>query len=179
MTTTLDRAFVDFSGKAKAAKPDPVKKIDRLTVITDGGRRDSGLHPRERRDCTVRATALATGRPYAEVHADFKAAGRQDGKPFNWCLGWAIRTGSGFKRNDEILQAGNRRLVNVLDRIPKTGRWIVQTKRHVFAFIEGNIYDLGYNRPFCRVVSVWQYDGQTGSACKNVVRPEDVQEAAR
>ena len=33
----------------------------------------------ETNDCSVRALALTTGRPYAEVHAALKAAGRKDG----------------------------------------------------------------------------------------------------
>ncbi len=59
--------------------------------LTQG--RDMG----ERNDCAVRAVAAATGRPYDEVHAMFKAEGRRDGARTFCNITWAVLKQLGFK----------------------------------------------------------------------------------
>ncbi len=51
----------------------------------------------ERNDCAVRAVAAATGRPYDEVHALFKAEGRRDGGRTFCNITWAVLKQLGLK----------------------------------------------------------------------------------
>ncbi len=51
----------------------------------------------ERNDCAVRAVAAATGRPYDEVHALFKAEGRRDAGRTPTGITWAVLKQLGFR----------------------------------------------------------------------------------
>lgn len=66
-----------------ALTPDEVLERLRKPIKVDPWKRDelfAGRPGSERMDCVVRAFTVATGLPYAAMHAMFKAAGRKDGR---------------------------------------------------------------------------------------------------
>ena len=120
-------------------------------VFNDGGRADAG-YIGTTGDCTVRAIAIATEKPYQEVYdALFELNRRQHGRlrgasPRNGgtktrtirkylaSLGWVFHPtmtiGSGCKTH---LKA---------DELP-SGRLVVRVSKHMVAVIDGVIHDLG------------------------------------
>ncbi len=95
---------------------------------------------RESNDCTVRATCVAMGKPYLEIHKAFSAVGR---KP---------RTGVTVPTMNKALKLITNRpqgMVRVLDeptfaqfaRDNPKGRFIVIKRGHAVALIDGIWYD--------------------------------------
>ena len=117
-------------------------------VFTDGGRKDEGKMGWENSDCTVRAIATATGRPYSEAYHFMAQAGRKPGKGANFhgaiyramrtvgnVLGYKFEDMGGFKRA--------RGLKTALERNPalRKGTWVLQQPRHVCTLKDGKILD--------------------------------------
>lgn len=117
-------------------------------VYHDGGRAAAG-YVGEARDCVVRAIAIATGRPYADVYADLSKrtrerraggikCGPRSGIPttvvrkFFSELGWEwvplMRVGSGCTTHLDASE------------LP-SGRFVVSLSKHVAAVIDGVVYD--------------------------------------
>jgi hypothetical protein len=122
-------------------------------VLNDGGRAAAGYRGQSG-DCIVRAIAIATRRPYADIYAELSALGWNSWRPY-WrdpadglyipgkesrrrtrayieSLGWrwtpTMRIGSGCKVH---LRA---------DELP-AGRLIVSVSRHLVAVIDGVVHD--------------------------------------
>ena len=115
--------------------------------ITDAGRTAEG-YGFEHNDCVVRACTIITGRPYAEIHAAFKAQGRR------------ARCGTKFRMIEPVI---NRPLVVVPNRptvayflaTHPQGTYGVAIAGHVFAVIDGKILDLFQPGMRCRVKYIW------------------------
>ena len=114
-------------------------------VITDGGRADAGFRG-QAGDCVVRATAIATGRPYREVYDELaKAQGEVTGVK-------SARNGidkkvykSYFDRQGfewtPTMKIGQGTTVHLrADELPM-GRLLVSVSGHLVAVIDGVIYD--------------------------------------
>lgn len=116
----------------------------------------------ERRDCTVRATAIAVGRSYAHIHQIAGKCGRQVRKGMRMHdLGAEIglkyiETGS-LKVS---VECGRRTslyptLAKVMPLL-ESGRYVVGRAGHVFAVIDGIIMDDCNQGPTCRVTGIWE-----------------------
>lgn len=117
--------------------------------VTDGGRQSSGFLL-ERHDCTVRSFACAADVPYSEAHRILQKSGRKNGKGWYSERGLAVAKKEGlldFVRIPCSLQAGGYRitwptLAQIIARY-KTGRYIICTRKHSMALIDGVIHDTG------------------------------------
>ena len=118
-------------------------------VITDCRR--SAFHPKEKNDCTVRATAACIGMPYEDVHKRMADLGRKNGK------GFIFRYSNGLEdfHLDTVPHLSCKRLSSILPELQK-GRFIVKISRHVFAVIDGIIVDLKKPNPNCIVKMVYK-----------------------
>jgi len=88
----------------------------------------------EKKDCTVRALALAGGVKYPAAHAVLAGLGRLNKKSFRF---WEAAQVLKFS---ERIELSRRRLQTVLPELKK-GRYIVSVAGHVFAVVDGTIYD--------------------------------------
>lgn len=112
----------------------------------DGGRKAAGFKG-EPRCCVVRAIAIATGKPYSEVHAEvnhlannvyFDGSDSEHGvhkqlwKDYLKSLGWTPTVTMGI---------GTGCKVHLRDGELPMGRLIVSVSRHLVAVIDGVIHD--------------------------------------
>jgi hypothetical protein len=126
--------------------------------------RPEGLN--EANDCAVRATACATGLPYEQVHAAFKAAGRPDRRGTTWA---AFKQAARALLGPDVemtriepeyqLIGGYRRRWRATGRPTlarftsehRTGRYIVIIKGHALALVDGVQLDQGPSGSRCQV----------------------------
>jgi len=102
-------------------------------IVDDGGRAAAGF-TKERADCTVRAAAHAMGIDYASAHALLKKHGRKSKCGCKWKLMAPVL---GFEIVPEL---SCRQLKSILPEM-EHGRFVVRMAHHVFAVVDGNIYD--------------------------------------
>jgi hypothetical protein len=150
-------------GKHHALWQDPIrsrrKRARNRWVRTDGGRRAAGYH-RVRGGCVPRAIAIATGKPYREVHNALVAATLHYVETHrNRVTGWIRRSRGGRSFDpangsyDEIygpyLESIGWRFTSTkdhdkvrlrADELP-SGRLIVRVHRHLVAVIDGMVHD--------------------------------------
>ena len=119
-------------------------------MITDAGRNAYGF-PNEARDCTVRATAVALQMPYKDAHARLKALGRKNRCRFTFegkcieALGLESRPEFSCRRADKVLP----------ELAALGGRFIVRVSKHVYAVVDGTIYDNQLFEPNQKVKMVY------------------------
>ena len=117
----------------------------------DGGRAEAG-YKGEARDCTVRAIAIALGRPYQEVYDDMNAAGRKERK-HKGASRSSARTGVYRQTTRRYLESqgwswtpcmgiGTGCKVHLRSNELPTGRIIVKLSRHLAAVIDGVLHDI-------------------------------------
>ena len=98
----------------------------------------------ESEDCTVIATALAARMPYAEAHAMLAALGRKNRKGFKtWRIAEELGH-RGYRVTATWLpkqKNGSLYTPKTIGKLCKRGYWMVQVRRHVFAVINGEVYD--------------------------------------
>lgn len=123
-------------------------------VETDGGRKAS-TRSRQTNDCTVRAITVATGLSYDEVYDILADLGRKCSKGWGIPKQFDIR---GYRLQWQAFQAvkGERRMnpVRFCREYPK-GRYIGRTAKHVFAVIDGTVYDLYKERDDRCIYGCW------------------------
>lgn len=125
-------------------------------IHCDGGLSAVGL--REKDDCVVRAVAVATSQPYERVHVMFKRAGRKDGRTFGFRV-WM----HGRKRinrhsvRDVRLEVGEKTVGGLL-KANLQGRFIARVRRHVFAMIDGVVFDTQVTPLGCRITHLWRVE---------------------
>ena len=107
----------------------------------------------ENNDCVVRASSLATGKTYAEMHAAYKAAGRKDRR------GTPVRLISKVLDYKLAVSPLTRRSARTLASFlaeHKTGRWVMCNARHAWAVIDGVVHDAGPVGARTRVLNAWR-----------------------
>lgn len=104
----------------------------------------------EKNDCAVKAIAIATGTPYAEVHAELTRQGRKrrSGTYFHQTEG-AVKN-LGFELQRVMVRSAT---VRTIARELKTGTYLVRVHRHILCLKEGKVEDWSDGR-LHRIVDV-------------------------
>lgn len=105
-------------------------------------KKKSALHG-ETNDCAVKAIAIVANADYDEVHALLKAHGRKDGKGTPWAAIWATLKALGVwvgpVDHTNIERAKTVRHLPAV--LPKRGRFLVYTRGHILAVVNGEVMD--------------------------------------
>lgn len=106
----------------------------------------------ERRDCVVRAGAIAMGLPYEEMHKRYKNAGRKDkrGTPI-YIIPEALNCIEQFE-----YCSYNSPTLAQFAKLHKHGRWVLCNNRHAWAFINGVVHDQGPIGARTRIIGAWR-----------------------
>jgi len=126
-------------------------------TYTDGGRRADNFHF-ERKDCTVRALAIASDQPYSWAHGILKSLGRPTGKGFRFST---AATHLALTEHAQPKRGCGRSRVKTAIRKYAKGRFIFRIRGHVFAVVDGVIHDSSEPRTLlnCTVTAVWEWNG--------------------
>lgn len=119
-------------------------------TIIDAGRTES--HPAERRDCTVRALAVAAGVTYEVAHDELAKAGRKNGRGIK--LASIIGRGKLSRFTFRRVGRSPKTVQRFLKEHPQ-GRFLCRKSRHAFAIIDGVIYDSSPRRDMERITHAW------------------------
>lgn len=133
-----------------------VSAVPRPFVQHDGGRSMS-RRPRQRLDCAVRAIATALVMDYDRVYDALAAGGRKSGRSTPKAT-WKAFLGGRCERVAFPAAAGAAR-VNVVGFCAGAGakgRWVVQCAKHLFAVIDGTVFDDGQPRWNACVYAAWR-----------------------
>ena len=110
----------------------------------------------EDNDCTVWAIATASGMPYSAAHRLLQQHGRIDGNRFPTGQFLALM---GNRLCNYTVRSIAVPFVATLNQVAKTyphGRYIVRTKRHVLALIDGVVHDTAPCGARKRVSRIWE-----------------------
>lgn len=118
--------------------------------------KDSGGSPEhERNDCTVRALAISTNKPYEEAYTILQTFGRKPNKGTN------IR--KFFKNNKIVLgfwfkKLRFRKQITLKKFVKKysIGTYYVRISRHVFVVKDGVAIDMVKPKTYCRITDAWE-----------------------
>lgn len=129
---------------------------------TDGGKQSSGFFA-EKRDCTVRSLACAADIPYVDAHRIAKKSGRKNGR------GWWSEKNLAVAKQEGLLDFAKvpcaipgrnytRTYPTVAQIIArhKTGRYIICTRKHAMALIDGVIHDTGLIGLRSRITAIFE-----------------------
>ena len=96
----------------------------------------------ETNDCAVKAVAIIANADYDEVHALMAKHGRKVGKGTPWTAIWATLKELGVWVGPEDREAPTRcKTVRHLPAALPKGRWLVYTRGHILAVIDGEVMD--------------------------------------
>lgn len=116
---------------------------------------DGGRIAGEKNDCTVRALMLVTRLTYEQAHEALRRrCGRKNGHG-TWPRHAYAEHGGVFKYAE-----GRPTLAAVLATLGR-GFYILSTKDHVFAVIDGKVIDTHINGARCRVTEIWSFPDPT------------------
>ena len=107
------------------------------------------MQSKEKADCTVLATQFCLGLSYPEAYALLAKCGRKPRR------GFPFRKASGqlwLETRDELC---GMTLMKALEGM-QVGRFVVRISGHVFAVVDGRIFDNGFTNPRCRVKMVYE-----------------------
>jgi len=118
--------------------------------------KDCGGSPAsEKNDCTVRALAISTNKPYDEAYCILQSFGRKPNKGTN------IR--KFFKNNKIVLGFWFKKLrfrkqitLNKFVKKHPTGTFYVRITKHVFVVKDGVTIDMTKPRTYCRITDAWE-----------------------
>jgi hypothetical protein len=118
--------------------------------------KDCGGSPdNERNDCTVRALAISTGKPYWDAYTVLQTFGRKPNKGTN------IR--KFFKNNKIVLDHWFKKLnfrkqitLNKFVKKYPVGTFYVRISRHVFVVKDGVAIDMSKPKTYCRITDAWE-----------------------
>jgi len=118
--------------------------------------KDCGGSPEnERNDCTVRALAISTGKPYWDCYMMLANFGRKPNKGTN------IR--KFFKNNKTVFNFEFKKLrfrrqitLNKFIKRYPIGTFYVRISRHVFVVKDGVAIDMERPRTYCRITDAWE-----------------------
>lgn len=103
----------------------------------------------EHRDCTVKALTAATGLTYDECHAALAKTGRRNRKGCHWYIQGpkaAEALGFNMRRMDRSEYNAKTMITAAKDRNLRSGRYVVQVRRHVAGMIDGKVVDWSEGR---------------------------------
>jgi hypothetical protein len=106
----------------------------------------------ESRDCAVRASSIAMGLPYADIHLRYKAAGRRDRR------GTCILIIADVLNHIEEYRFMSYEAPTLAQFVAKhkSGRWVICNSRHAWAMINGVVHDAGPIGARTRVIGAWR-----------------------
>jgi hypothetical protein len=118
--------------------------------------RESRLR-RERRDCTVKALALATDYTYDDAHYALSLAGRRRHRGARTNI---VKKAAQLLRFDmvDVTSQFSARTIRTLEREMKwhSGRYIVRVQGHMLAVVDGKVYDKVTKGRLHRVCEVYK-----------------------
>ncbi len=96
----------------------------------------------EKNDCAVKAVAIVANADYDEVHAIMAELGRKDGKgtPFEIIWETLRRLGVWVGPKDHAAVRYAKTVRYLPAALPK-GRWLVYTRGHILAVVDGEVKD--------------------------------------
>jgi hypothetical protein len=115
---------------------------------------DAGRSLCERRDCTVRALAIAAEIPYADAHAALELAGRKHGQGARMVEALA-KLQPLFNIETIFPSYDTRTLGRFVKEFPN-GRYLCRISRHCFAVVDGVVHDLAILGSRVRITNVWR-----------------------
>lgn len=105
----------------------------------DGGRSRSN-RPGQRRDCVVRAVAIAACLPYDLVYDQFADAGRKSGRSTPKPI-WKGYLAQARKLSFPAVKGQRRTSLRDFAAAYSSGRYVVQCAGHLMAVVNGFVYD--------------------------------------
>lgn len=105
----------------------------------------------EKRACTVSALAAAMNIPYSEAYVLAVKAGRKPDHKFPF-----IKLASTVGVNAQVYKQ-RRRAYKAVEMLPKTGRYVLRVRGHVFAVVDGVVVDTRKFRPCAIVGMMWDF----------------------
>ena len=123
-------------------------------IIHDAGRAQS-KRPRQKVDCTVRAVALALAIPYDEAYDRLATAGRKCSQRFDLAK-WLNAQPCVSKIAFPAAKGQRRMNPQVFCETYRSRRYICRVAKHVFAVIDGVVYDTFENRPDRCIYTAWE-----------------------
>ena len=129
-------------------------------IFSDGGAKAAGMG-KERANCTVVATAVVLGVPNIQAHRSLELLGRKKGKGFHF---EAVATYYNMKCltheppdfGPGVCTVSPKTLRDWLPDLQQ-GRYVVGVKGHVFAVVDGIIYD-GFSKGLGQLVrKLWRH----------------------
>lgn len=129
--------------------------MERLKEKYNEARKESN-YIRENNDCSVIALSMVYDKSYSEIHRLLSHLGRKQGRGFNTIT--AIKTlGRASKPIYPKQPNGSLYTIKTIVDILPVGKFLIFTKGHVLACIDGEIYDWTEDRKH-RVIKVIEID---------------------
>ena len=99
----------------------------------------------ETKDCAVKAVAIVTNTPYKVVHGLMAKHGRKPRQGTYMATTMAVlkELGIWVEKNNETsaIQCRSRTVNQLKANLPKKGRYLVRTSRHILACVDGKVCD--------------------------------------
>lgn len=121
---------------------------------TDAGRSTS-KHSKQKNDCTVRALATTLEITYDEAYSMLAKAGRKSSCKFR-ISDWLETQPWAEKISFPAVKGEHRMNPVVFTKKFSSGAYICKTAGHVFAVIDGTLYDDTENRPDRCIYTAWR-----------------------
>lgn len=119
----------------------------------DAGRTDNPR--REKRDCTVRALAICSGKSYDECLQIMASVGRKKDKGIPFVkVAQQVAALAGIKMK-QVKRSGT--LNSFLRKFPQ-GTYYVTIKGHAMAIKDGMVHDLIKPKPYCMIRKAWRVE---------------------
>jgi hypothetical protein len=142
-----------------------MKKIWYPLILDDGGRNTS-LRIAQTNDCSVRAFAIITGKPYDTVYDILAKAGRKSCQGFESDEWLQKRRGRAFGgifkpvkitgRDDRYSMRPDLTPLNFASHHP-SGRFLLETTDHVWCVLEGVHHDLWRVKQGQPLTGAWEF----------------------
>ena len=108
----------------------------------------------EDKDCAVRAITALSDSSYITVHGLCEFLGRKKGKGTSYNIIWAAANALGLKVM-ETARFTAKTVTTLEKQLPKKGKFLVSTRGHILAAVDGKIIDWTQGRRH-RVLKVWE-----------------------
>lgn len=96
----------------------------------------------ENHDCAVRAIAAVSGFSYADVRAYLASRGRRKGRgTANYLIAETLNLLEVKRTERPDLKAKGKTVRTLARVIPKTGKFLVNTRGHILAIVDGEVLD--------------------------------------